>query len=47
MGRTEFDSPDVDNTVLVSAENNYISIGDFIEVKITSAEDYDLIGELL
>lgn len=47
VGRTEFDSPDVDNTVLVSAENNYISIGDFIEVKITSAEDYDLIGELL
>ncbi len=47
VGRTEFDSPDVDNTVLVSAENTYISIGEFLEVKITAAEDYDLIGELI
>lgn len=47
VGRTEFDSPDVDNTVLVPAENTYISIGEFLEVKITAAEDYDLIGELI
>ena len=47
VGRTEFDSPDVDNTVLVSAENTYISIGDFAEVKITSAEEFDLYGELV
>ncbi|WP_417431787.1 30S ribosomal protein S12 methylthiotransferase RimO [Halpernia sp.] len=46
VGRTEFDSPDVDNTVLVPAENVYISVGDFVEVKITSAEEFDLIGEL-
>lgn len=47
VGRTEFDSPDVDNTVLVSAENTYISIGDFVEVKITSAEEFDLYGEIV
>ena len=47
VGRTEFDSPDVDNTVLVPAENTYISIGDFAEVKITSAEEFDLYGELV
>lgn len=47
VGRTEFDSPDVDNTVLVSAENTYISVGDFAQVHITSAEEFDLYGELI
>ncbi|MDO4763978.1 MAG: 30S ribosomal protein S12 methylthiotransferase RimO [Flavobacteriaceae bacterium] len=47
VGRTEFDSPDVDNTVLVPAENTYISIGDFVNVKIISAEDFDLYGEIV
>lgn len=47
VGRTEFDSPDVDNTVLVSAENTYISVGDFANVKITSAEEFDLYGKLV
>ncbi len=47
VGRTEYDSPDVDNTVLVPAKDVYISVGDFVDVKITSAEDYDLIGELV
>jgi ribosomal protein S12 methylthiotransferase len=47
VGRTEFDSPDVDNTVLIPAENIYISVGDFVNVKITSAEEFDLIGELV
>lgn len=47
VGRTEFDSPDVDNTVLVPAENTYISPGEFAMVKITSAEEFDLIGELV
>ena len=47
VGRTEFDSPDVDNTVLVPAEDTYISIGDFIDVKITSAEEFDLYGEIV
>jgi ribosomal protein S12 methylthiotransferase len=47
VGRTEFDSPEVDNEVLVPAENNYVRIGDFATVKITGAEDYDLYGELV
>ncbi|WP_312822077.1 30S ribosomal protein S12 methylthiotransferase RimO [Epilithonimonas sp.] len=47
VGRTEYDSPDVDNTVLVPAKDVYISIGEFANVKITSAEDYDLYGELV
>ncbi|KMQ71146.1 30S ribosomal protein S12 methylthiotransferase RimO [Chryseobacterium koreense] len=47
VGRTEFDSPDVDNTVLVSAENTYVSVGDFADVRITSAEEFDLYGELV
>lgn len=47
VGRTEYDSPDVDNTVVVPAKDVYISIGDFANVRITSAEDYDLIGELV
>ncbi|WP_028120904.1 30S ribosomal protein S12 methylthiotransferase RimO [Epilithonimonas tenax] len=47
VGRTEYDSPDVDNTVLVPAKDTYISIGEFADVRITSAEDYDLIGELV
>lgn len=47
VGRTEYDSPDVDNTVLVAAKNVYVPIGEFADVRITSAEDYDLIGELI
>jgi ribosomal protein S12 methylthiotransferase len=44
VGRTEHDSPEVDNEVLISAADNYLRIGDFTMVKITSAEDYDLLG---
>ncbi|MBS1686288.1 MAG: 30S ribosomal protein S12 methylthiotransferase RimO [Bacteroidetes bacterium] len=47
IGRTEYDSPEVDNEVLVSAENTYIRIGDFANVKITSAEEFDLYGEVV
>ena len=47
VGRTEYDSPDVDNTVLVPAENTYISLGAFANVKITEAEEFDLYGELV
>ncbi|HRG90722.1 MAG TPA: 30S ribosomal protein S12 methylthiotransferase RimO [Chitinophagales bacterium] len=47
IGRTEFDSPEVDNEVLVPATNNYISKGSFANVKITSAEEFDLYGELV
>ena len=43
-GRTESDSPDVDNDVLVDAKEHYIKIGEFIDVKIYEAGDYDLYG---
>ena len=48
IGRTEYDSPDVDNEVLVKANNDtYIRIGDFENVRITDASDFDLYGELI
>jgi ribosomal protein S12 methylthiotransferase len=48
VGRTEFDSPDVDNEVLVKAtDTNYIRIGDFAKVKINDASDFDLYGDLV
>jgi ribosomal protein S12 methylthiotransferase len=42
VGRTEYDSPDVDNEVLINAE--YLRVGEFVEVEITEASDYDLFG---
>ncbi|MFB0942186.1 MAG: 30S ribosomal protein S12 methylthiotransferase RimO, partial [Patiriisocius sp.] len=42
VGRTEFDSPDVDNEVLINAEEGYLRTGEFFTVKITGAEDFDL-----
>ena len=47
VGRTEFDSPEVDNEVLVDAKKNYIRIGDFATVHIDDAEDYDLYGTVV
>ncbi|WP_297796475.1 30S ribosomal protein S12 methylthiotransferase RimO [uncultured Eudoraea sp.] len=47
IGRTEFDSPDVDNEVLVDARNFYVKIGDFVELEITDAADFDLYGRPL
>ena len=47
VGRTEFDSPEVDNEVLVNAKDNYVRIGDFANVKITKAEEYDLFGDVV
>lgn len=47
VGRTEFDSPEVDNEVLVDAKSNYVRIGDFAKVKITGAEEYDLFGDVV
>ena len=44
IGRTEFDSPDVDNEVLVKASDVYVRMGDFTQVKITHADHYDLYG---
>ena len=44
IGRTEYDSPDVDNEVLIDATNNYLRLGDFVNVKIDSATEFDLYG---
>jgi ribosomal protein S12 methylthiotransferase len=44
VGRTEYDSPEVDNEVLIPADKNFLRIGDFANIKITSAEEYDLYG---
>jgi len=47
IGRTEFDSPEVDNEVLVEATKQYVRVGDFAQVKITSASEFDLQGEVV
>lgn len=47
IGRTESDSPEVDNEVLVSAENTYVRVGDFAKVKIDSASEFDLYGKIV
>ena len=45
VGRTEFDSPDVDNEVLIDAKKFYLKTGEFINVKVIDAADYDLYAE--
>lgn len=45
IGRTEFDSPDVDNEVLIDAAKHYVKQGEFVNIKITEAADFDLYGE--
>ena len=47
IGRTEADSPEVDNEVLVKASNQYVRIGDFANVQIEHAEDFDLYGSII
>lgn len=47
LGRTEFDSPEVDNEVILDARKNYLRIGDFVKVKITNATEFDLSGEVV
>lgn len=47
IGRTEYDSPEVDNEVLVLAKENFVRLGDFAFVKITDAEEYDLYGQVV
>lgn len=46
IGRTEFDSPEVDNEVLISADQ-YARLGDFVHVKINKAEEFDLYGNIV
>jgi ribosomal protein S12 methylthiotransferase len=45
IGRTEADSPEVDNEVIIDGTENYLRIGDFAKVKITEATAFDLMGE--
>ena len=45
IGRTEFDSPDVDNEVLIDAAKHFVRQGDFVQVKVYEASDYDLYAE--
>ncbi len=47
IGRTEFDSPEVDNEVLVDATRYNVKLGDFSTVRITSAAEFDLYGEIV
>ena len=47
IGRTEFDSPDVDNEVLLDATEQYIKTGEFVNVTITEASDFDLFAKLV
>lgn len=47
IGRTEYDSPEVDNEVLVDAKSQYVRVGDFAKVKIIRAEEFDLYGEIV
>ncbi|OYD45551.1 30S ribosomal protein S12 methylthiotransferase RimO [Sphingobacterium cellulitidis] len=47
IGRTEFDSPEVDNEVVLEAKSNYARIGDFVQVHVDRAEDFDLYGNIV
>jgi ribosomal protein S12 methylthiotransferase len=47
VGRTEYDSPEVDNEVLIDASIDYATIGSFVNVKIDTAEDFDLYGHIV
>ncbi len=47
VGRTEYDSPEVDNEVLVDAKKHYCRVGDFCNVKIYDVTDFDLYGEVV
>ena len=46
VGRTEFDSPDVDNEVLIDASKTYLKTGEYTTVRITDAADFDLYAEV-
>ena len=47
VGRSEFDSPEVDNEILVDAKEQYVRIGDFANIRITAAQEFDLFGEVV
>jgi ribosomal protein S12 methylthiotransferase len=45
IGRTEFDSPEVDNEVIIESKKK-LAIGSFYNVKITDANEFDLVGKI-
>jgi ribosomal protein S12 methylthiotransferase len=47
IGRTEFDSPEVDNEVIIESDDNYLRIGDFVKVKVSAATEFDLTGSVI
>ena len=47
VGRTEYDSPEVDNEVLIDASIYFVRIGDFVNVRVVQAEEYDLYAEVI
>jgi ribosomal protein S12 methylthiotransferase len=47
VGRTQFDSPEVDNEVLITAHDQYASVGRFVNVQVDRAEDFDLYGTIV
>ncbi|MFN7749818.1 MAG: 30S ribosomal protein S12 methylthiotransferase RimO [Cyclobacteriaceae bacterium] len=47
IGRTEFDSPGVDNEVIIDSDDQYLRVGDFVQVKIESASEFDLHGRAI
>ncbi|MBI3218822.1 MAG: 30S ribosomal protein S12 methylthiotransferase RimO [Bacteroidetes bacterium] len=47
IGRTEHDSPEVDNEVIFEGTSNYLRIGDFVDAKVTSATEFDLMAEVV
>lgn len=47
IGRTEFDSPEVDNEVMIDAQDEYLRTGDFVNLKITDATEFDLTGKVV
>jgi ribosomal protein S12 methylthiotransferase len=47
IGRTESDSPEVDNEVIIESPDNYLRTGDFVQVKIKAASEFDLTGEVV
>jgi ribosomal protein S12 methylthiotransferase len=47
IGRTEFDSPEVDNEVILDGTKNYLRVGDFVQAKVKSATEFDLLAEVV
>jgi ribosomal protein S12 methylthiotransferase len=47
IGRTEYDSPEVDNEVILDGTQEYLRVGDFVQAKVTNATEFDLMAEVI